>query len=199
MRNYWVNKANAQVNNTEMAGVFVDAIPKAEVAGQLDEVHDLMDRLSGTVIYNGYRYSAAGFYGGAETLDHADGVFVEAFLNATITTSDAAVSLIDELLLIPSDKYIICNGVSEGFGSNGTHHFSLAAYLIIANDKSYYRYGDGANFHSKYMTYWHSDFAQELGAPLGDAQKNGYIYTRSFEHAEVVIDFQNQTSSITWM
>jgi len=199
-QDFWVDTATKMVDDPAIGGVFVDASSKAALNGQLEIVHELMDKLPGTVIYNGYRFkpNGQGFYGGAETLKHADGVFVEAFLSGPVKEAEHAASLIDGLLGIPDDKIIVCNGLIDGYGSNGSHKFSLAACLIVANSNTYYRFGEGHHFNNEYMTYWHDDFAQKIGVPKGKAQKDGLVYKRSFEHVDVMLDLESQTATLDW-
>lgn len=81
-RNWWVNTANSIVNSSQLSGVFVDGVPGSELLGDLSHVENNMDGLSGLVIYNGYRVrgnSGTVLFAGEDTLEHADGVFVEAF------------------------------------------------------------------------------------------------------------------------
>jgi len=199
-QDFWVKTAADIVADPSIGGVFVDASSKAAVNGQLEIVHKLMDELPGLVLYNGYRVKPQDktFFGGAETLKHADGVFVEAFLSGPIKTAEAAEVLIEGLLKIPADKHIICNGLIDAFGSNGSHEFSLAAYLIVANENTYYRFGKGHNFNNEYMTFWHDDFAKEIGEPSGKATKEGLTYKRSFEHVDVTLDLENQKATLNW-
>ncbi len=199
-QDFWVKTASDIANDPAVGGVFVDASSKAALNGQLEIVHKLMDELPGLVLYNGYRIKPHDktFYGGPETLKHADGVFVEAFLSGPAKTAEAASMLIDGLLEIPEDKHIICNGLIDGYGSNGSHEFSLAAYFIVANKNTYYRFGKGHHFNNEYMTYWHDDFAKKIGKPTGKASKEGLTYKRSFEFVDVTLDLENQKATLDW-
>lgn len=199
-RDFWVDTASEIINTPSIDGVFIDASSKAALNNQLEIVEELMDKLPGLVIYNGFRYNprTKGFYGGLPTLEHADGVFVEAFMSASVTNAERAEALLDELLKIPKDKLLICNGLQDGFGSKGSHQFSFAAHLIVANAKTYYRYGVGHAFHTELMTYWHEDFGKETGKPLGKATKEGRIYRRAFENVDVTLDLDNEQVTLDW-
>jgi len=197
---FWVKTASDIINDPFIDGAFIDAVPKAASNGQLAIIQELMDQLPGIVIYNGFRMNQQGkFLGGLDTLEHADGVFVEAFMSGLVQDAEKAEMLIDELMKIPADKYLICNGLFNGFGSKGSHQFSLAAYLILANDKTFYRIGEGHQFNNEHLTYWHEDFEKKLGPPKAKAIKKDGIYRRSFEHAEVELNLKKQTSSISWL
>lgn len=77
--------------------------------------------------------------------------------------------------------------------------YLLALFLVCAEEHSYVYPHDGYN--SLRSAVWLKTFPQyqhKLGAPKGYAQKNGYIYTRSFEHLDVVLDIENKTAQLNW-
>lgn len=75
--------------------------------------------------------------------------------------------------------------------------FSLAAYLIAAGENSYFCYSWG--YRENHGTFsWYPEFDKPLGKPKGDAVKNGWSYTREFEHCKVKINIENKTASIDW-
>ena len=199
---FWVEEANKIVTTRGLDGIFGDGAPGAESRGYINAVTDNLGALSALStfnIYNGYRVaSPTKIFAGSTTLANSDGVFIEAFFRDPCDTKEEAKFLMDELLAIPSDKYIITRGASGVFGT--THDFSLACYLIVANDYSYYSWGGEDNSYAGdgTMTYWHSDFEQKTGKPLGAATKEAYAYRRVFEYCTVNVDFENATSSIIW-
>ncbi|MBU2949433.1 T9SS type A sorting domain-containing protein [Tamlana agarivorans] len=201
-KDWWVSKANEIVTTRGLDGIFGDGAPGAQSRGYIDDVNDNLGALSALScfnLYNGYRVATASkIYAGDTTLANADGVMCEAFFRIPVDTKEEAVFQMDEFLAIPSDKYIICRGAAGAFGS--THEFTLACCLILANDYTYYSWGGDGNSYAGdgTMTYWHSDFEQEIGEPLGKATKNGYVYSRVFENCTVTVDFENATSSIVW-
>jgi hypothetical protein len=201
-KDWWVEEANDIVTTRGLNGIFGDGAPGAESRGYIADVNDNLAALSALScfnIYNGYRVATSTkIYAGSTTLANADGVMCEAFFRVPCDTKDEAVFQMDEFLAIPSDKYIICRGASGVFGS--THDFTLACCLILANDYTYYSWGGDENSYAgdDTMTYWDSDFEQEIGEPLGVATKDGYTYSRVFEHCTVNVDFENATSSIEW-
>lgn len=75
--------------------------------------------------------------------------------------------------------------------------FPLACYLIAAQPYSYFCYSWG--YREKYGTFaWYQEFDKPLGKPLSDALKKGWLYTRSFENAEVTVDLEKWTAKINW-
>lgn len=198
--NWWADTADQLVKDSALNGIFGDGAPGANARGQMESVERCLKRLSSFVIYNGYRVQSSNkCAAGASTLDHADGVFCEAFFRSSVETAKEGAKLMEELLAIPSDKYILCRGAGDGaFGS--THNFSLACYLIIANDYSFYSWGGAKNSYAAddSLIYWSDDFDQEIGKPFGKATKDGYAYHRDFEHCSVDVNLETKTSSIVW-
>ncbi|MEJ6580861.1 MAG: putative glycoside hydrolase [Akkermansiaceae bacterium] len=199
-RNWWADTADQLVKDSDLNGIFGDGVPGANARGQLKSVESCLKRLSSFIIYNGYRVqSASKCSSGASTLAHANGVYCEAFFRSSVETPDEGAKLMEELLAIPSDKYILCRGSGDGaFGS--THDFSLACYLIIANDYSFYSWGGAKNSYAAddSLIYRSDDFGKEIGKPLEKATKSGYAYHRKFEHCTVDVNLKTKTSSIVW-
>ncbi|MFI3330634.1 MAG: putative glycoside hydrolase [Rikenellaceae bacterium] len=75
--------------------------------------------------------------------------------------------------------------------------FPLSCFLIAAEKYSYFMYSWGWT----HSTGWLLDFPEyhrPLGQPLGDAVKDGYVYTRKYEHADVWVDLQTKKGKIDW-
>jgi hypothetical protein len=79
--------------------------------------------------------------------------------------------------------------------------FSLAMFLISAEEYSYFLMHDGYNVNPNASAVWMKRFAEydkPLGPPIGPATQSGYIYTREFEHASVWLDLSQEKGEITW-
>ena len=80
------------------------------------------------------------------------------------------------------------------------HEVSLAAYLVAAHESSYFSSGlhwtDLVPGTQLKAWPWWPDYEQELGAPLGPYARKGFVFTRSFKHADVRIDCGNVTATI---
>ena len=75
--------------------------------------------------------------------------------------------------------------------------FPLASFLVGAGPYCYFQYTWG--WRPEYGTFdWYPEFDKPLGPPKGDAVKEGYVYTREFEHASVFVDLENKKGRITW-
>jgi len=77
--------------------------------------------------------------------------------------------------------------------------YLLAIFLVCAEEYSYVYPHDGYDIQKSAV--WLKTFPQyekKLGAPKGYAKREGYIYTRSFEHLDVWLDIENQTAQLDW-
>ncbi len=77
--------------------------------------------------------------------------------------------------------------------------YLLAIFLVCAEKYSYVYPHDGYN--SKASGVWLKTFPQyekKLGAPRGAAKKEGYVYTRAFEHVDVWLDIKNKKAKLQW-
>ena len=75
--------------------------------------------------------------------------------------------------------------------------FPLASFLIAAGPNCYFQYTWG--WSSDNGTFdWYPEFDKPLGAPKGDAKRDGFKYTREFEHASVFVDLETKTGRIDW-
>jgi hypothetical protein len=71
--------------------------------------------------------------------------------------------------------------------------------LVCAEEHSYVYPHDGYN--SLTSATWLKTFTQyenRLGAPKGYANKTGYVYTRSFEYLDVILNIENKTAKLNW-
>jgi hypothetical protein len=77
--------------------------------------------------------------------------------------------------------------------------YLLAIFLVCAEKHSYVYPHDGYGI-GKSAT-WLKTFPQyekPLGKPLGFAKREGYIYTRKFEHLDVILDIKNKKAELNW-
>jgi hypothetical protein len=77
--------------------------------------------------------------------------------------------------------------------------YMLAIFLVCAEKYSYIYPHDGYNINKSAV--WLKTFPQyekKLGSPEGEAIREGYIYTRSFEHLDVWLDIENKTAKLNW-
>jgi len=76
-------------------------------------------------------------------------------------------------------------------------NFPLAGFLVGAGPNCYFQYTWG--WSPDYGTFdWYPEFDKPLGPPKGEAVRNGYVYTREFEHASVFVDLEKKIGKIDW-
>lgn len=78
--------------------------------------------------------------------------------------------------------------------------FYLAVYLIGAQPYSYFQYGWGWTLTTGPLVDYPA-LQKPLGPPLGEYQRESeesWIFTRSFEHADVWVDLETRESRIDW-
>lgn len=77
--------------------------------------------------------------------------------------------------------------------------YPLAIFLVCAEKHSYFRIHEGyvADESNRWMRRL-PECDQPLGSPNGPAIRDGYRYTRTFQHATVELDIKKRTASIQW-
>ncbi len=75
--------------------------------------------------------------------------------------------------------------------------FPLACFLVAAQPYSYFCYSWG--YRENYGSLdWYPEFAKPLGAPKGDAVKDGWQYSREFEGCKVWVNLETREARIDW-
>jgi hypothetical protein len=196
---WYVETVNSNVDDSDLYGTFLDGY-KETYTNYTENVQYMSDRITGFRLVNGMDFTPNGLTirGWPECLNYSDGVFIDSFFRRRVMSKDAGVVLLDACIAIPDDQMFVCFSAYDGYSS--TYEFSHAAYLIVANDNAYYRWvNEGDNLWStESLMTWYDVFDKEMGEPLGKAVKDGYVYTRVFEHCTVTLDVENITSSIIW-
>ncbi|WP_299666693.1 putative glycoside hydrolase [uncultured Polaribacter sp.] len=207
-RTWFVDVVEDMVNNYAHEGTFLDAA--LSVGGHISPtagayLKDMMAEMPGPTIFNGFGPNTP--YARFDYLETAEGVFLEHFFKTQCDNLAKGKKMLDDLLLVPNEKIIIANAGPEAFWNTTDHKFSLAAFLIIANDNSYYHWMPSANnwssdhlmfwdeempsannWSSDHLMFWDEDFGKYLGPPLGPASVNGYVYTREFDNASIDLE-----------
>lgn len=80
--------------------------------------------------------------------------------------------------------------------------FPLAVFLVCAEKHAYFSYHSGVDANPKSTDIWDNNLMPELkrplGKPLSDPVKNGYEYTRSFEHVDVWVNIKTREAKLNW-
>ena len=85
----------------------------------------------------------------------------------------------------------------------GNVTFTLAAFLSVAGEHSYFSYASNSvhDSYDMYSTPWLEEYERRLGAPLGPAKRsgtNGSVFTRRFENVNVSFNALEGTAKICW-
>ena len=75
--------------------------------------------------------------------------------------------------------------------------FPLACFLIAAQPHSYFCYSWGYRDRHGSLA-WYPEFDKPIGEPKGQAVREGWIFSRKFEHCEVWIDVEHKRAKIDW-
>ena len=87
--------------------------------------------------------------------------------------------------------------------------FPLACFLVVAHPGTYFGYswsyrepGGGTLLYKDagktVDSEWYPELQRRLGAPKADAKIDGYVFTRSFEYADVRVDLEAHEATIDW-
>ena len=160
-------------------------------------------------------------HGGLNYLGYFDGSYLEAFehnvggvsrpdyIAKGIETVQAAARQGKIVAFTLEIKEALNQGNGGDFDSNEALHarvnYAAALFLIVAEKYSYFFPVDGMGVVTKGgklgNRLWMQTlpiFKNRLGPPKGPATKNGYIYTREFEHCSVWLDVENEVGTLTW-
>jgi hypothetical protein len=153
-------------------------------------------------------------------LDYLDGSYVERW---AVPVGDRAFEeyVIDGMAAISQalseGKLVLFNSSPEVFGDDEPPsssaareqwmqqhiRFPLAVFLVIAEEGAYFHWGTGPNVLPGSRTdVWRNDIYPELSRPLGrplaPAVRDGYVFTRSFEHLDVWLDLKTREARLSW-
>jgi hypothetical protein len=153
---------------------------------------------------------------GLEYMRYFDGTYLENFIGdrdyiaqgitaaQTVARQNKVVAFtffIDQNLpdTIPTDAngYVVLSPENQKL-----FDFYLAIYLICAEQFSYFLVTENYDVNPGRNRFWLKRFAEydyELGAPLARAITKGYTYTRKFKNADVTLNLNTMTGTITWL
>lgn len=158
---------------------------------------------------------------GLEYLDYFDGSYLEGFFHnvGRVSYQDYVAKGIDAIQKAARQGKIIAFttgfavpentsalGIDEGHGAVESHEqaraaltYPLAIFLICAEKYSYFRIHEGysADENDRWRR-WLPEYDRPLGPPSGPAKREGYRYSREFQHAKVELDIQERTADIQW-
>ena len=221
MRDWWVyDSALPTVLNHAIDGIFYDKCGHSEYlydgngdpADNYIEMLDTMDQElpSGKLVMGNTLRNERG-NGSRDLMRILEGSYLERWnlpLGGYGQTTADAICVSMQLMMEASEKgKFICFKTGDNSGDKTQEEmqadmpYHLALYLIVADQYSYFAYQDTVAAHlSDYLweTSWMPEFTRPLGEPLGQAIKDGYVYTRSFEHMDVWVNVETEEIVLAW-
>jgi hypothetical protein len=75
--------------------------------------------------------------------------------------------------------------VSQGLEDDwNRQYFTYASYLLLASDKTFYRYSKDTDYDEVWM---YDNYKLKLGDPLGDYKKKDGVFSRKFQNGKVKV------------
>ncbi|MCH6259019.1 putative glycoside hydrolase [Puniceicoccaceae bacterium K14] len=226
LREWWVDTALEMAQHPDIDGVFADKVhgkdglffdqfgePESDYIDMLDTLAMVIPE-DKTYVGNTLRNERPG--GNREHMIYFDSSYFERWevtnksVNPAQSTAEAiAVSIQLAREALSKGKIVnLQTGPPDGYSSTQQHladnvEFPLAVFLIIAEEYAYFSYQGGVADVPAYEdwlwnTAWVDEFSRPLGEPFGPPVRNGYVYTRSFEHVDVYLDLESHSATLTW-
>jgi hypothetical protein len=167
------------------------------------------------LIYNGIRSVPGGWdHGGMKYLDYSDGAIIEHFNVLASQEPEQIAQDIERMTRAGKAGKVVILKAFPGFLwideeamkmpeaeklrlAQERITFPLAAFLIVAQEHSYFNYTWG--YRAEHGAYaWYPEYDKRLGPPKGDARQDGYEYRREFEYASVYINIETKEATIDW-
>jgi hypothetical protein len=169
--------------------------------------------LENVILYNGIRNTDTLNFG-MEYLDYADGATIEHFAHFKSQSKESIARDIAATVEAGKQGEIVFVKGWPGFNftqpeirdvpyetllerARANIEFPLACFLVAAQEHSYFCYGWGYREDGGSLD-WYEEFDKPLGPPKGDSNRDGWVYTRSFEHADVWVDLESKETYIDW-
>ncbi len=165
------------------------------------------------IMYNGIRNTDT-LHFGLDYLDYADAATIEHFGHfASMSKESMARDIEDMIAAGKRGKMVVMKGWP---GFNFTQReirtvpyetllarakknitFPLACFLIAAQKHSYFCYTWGYRENHGSLD-WYDEFDKPLGPPQSDAVREGWVLTRTFQHAKAWVNLDTREARIDW-
>jgi len=163
------------------------------------------------ILYNGIRNTPT-LHTGMDQLHLADAVCVEHFTHFASAEKEQIAQDIENIISAGKQgKIVTVKGwpsfdFTQSYIRTRTYEqllqqardeitFSLACYLIAAQEYSYFCYSWGYREGHGSLD-WYDEFDRSLGAPEGDYVKEGWLYTRHFEFCDVSVNLETKEAKV---
>jgi hypothetical protein len=220
MRDWWVETALGMVSNSVIDGVFLDKVHETDgelfadgvpASDYLSMVVDLEQQLPEGKLHTGNTLRNSRKNGNRSYMEIMEGSYLEGWATPDPdstppqSTADAvAVSIQLMREALAKGKFIMFKTGGNSTSQEtleATVDYPLALFLIVAGTNAYFSY-QGSVDATKDAWLWDTsyvpEFSRPLGRPLGDPVRDGYVYTRSYEHVDVRVDIGTGEALLAW-
>lgn len=173
------------------------------------------------LIYNGFRTHATEFdgftAGGGEFLPYTDGAMIEHFDSISSKKKEDMVAYWkmgaeaakagkivvykgwpDQDINWLNKEFMALDAAEKERIAREKLVYPLACFLIGAQENAYFCYGWGYNIKDGQLIEY-PEYSKKLGAPKGEASRDGWVFKRDFAHAKVTVDLEKRDAKIEWL
>jgi hypothetical protein len=221
MRDWWVNSLLDITTNSVIDGIMIDKVTSTPasfydlnglpVSDVLKMYDALKQGLPEGKLFLGNTLRNERNYAGRAHMEVQDGSYLERWDlpngNCTPEQSDAeavAVSLQLMREALAKGKIILFKTSGPDTSQSELEaavDYPLALFLIVAETNAYFAYQADVNALTASWVWdvsWLPEFNRPLGAPHGNPVKDGFVYTRSYEHVDVRVDLETKEVVLAW-
>jgi hypothetical protein len=225
VRQWWVKTATDMAGHPEIDGVFIDAVCKvpgygdAYAAGYWEMARKLRSSLSPGKLLLANAVRASEPNSNLDHLTYLDGSYVERWavpMHGERYESYVAKSIEAMSKMVKEGKLLLFSAGPGAFGREGSVagkrppdemrrwmreniDYPLGVFLLVAGEHSYFEWTHTPDaLLGALSDHNYDEYRKPLGKPLSEAEKNGYFYTRRFEHLDVRVDIKEKKAVLNW-
>ena len=220
MRDWWVKAALGMVSNPVIDGVFVDKVHETSgelfaggvpASDYLSMLVALDEHLPEGKLHTGNTLRNSRKNGNRSYMQIMEGSYLEGWASpdpdsSTPQSTADAIAVSIQLMREALAKGKIIMFKTAGNSSSqekleDTVDYPLALFLIVAETNAYLSYQGSVDARQAAWlcdTSYVPEFSRPLGRPLGDPARDGYVYTRSYEHVDVRVDIATGEALLAW-
>lgn len=224
---WWIRNAKSMAAHPEIDGVMIDAICKvggrafSDGPGFADTYFKTATRLKaqmGGKLLIGNAIRVGEPQDNMHHLKYLDGSYIENWLGPPEHIAqgmDAISKALEQkkLILFNSGPHALEREDPEKNSTDAENeqemrmkqkiHFPLGVFLCFAEPGAYFHFGSGPDaLPGPNQDVWRNDIYPELSRPLGKprgpAKRDGFTYTRHFEHLDLQLDLKRREATFNW-
>ncbi|MBC8875367.1 MAG: hypothetical protein H8E44_38575 [Planctomycetes bacterium] len=226
VRGWWIKTTKGMADHPEIDGVFIDAICKVNLRsdayrdGYLKMARKLRDDLDQNDLLLGNAIRASEPNSNLDHLEYLDGSYCERWgipMNGESYESYVAKSIAAMTESVAKSKILLFSAGPGAYGREESRAASqktptemrqwmrenitypLGVFLLVAGQHSYFEWGYTPDaLQGALRDHEYEEYHKPLGRPSGPAEKDGYVYTRRYEHLDVRVDIQEKEAVLSW-